>query len=77
MSIPETLLIFIGTPAAIVAALTAAVYGKSALHQPNRYRPGRSWDYAPSWYSAHPDVLTSAAANDGSTTAMGGASGEW
>jgi hypothetical protein len=57
--------------------LAAGVYGKSVLHQPDRYRPGREWNHAPSWFSAHPDVLADAPAGSGATTATGGASGEW
>ncbi len=77
MTIPETVLIFVGSPVGIIAVLVAAVFGKSAMHQPNRYRPGRPWTYPASWFSAHPDVLTAPAANPGKTTATGGASGEW
>ncbi|MDP9093051.1 MAG: hypothetical protein M3N95_08960 [Actinomycetota bacterium] len=86
MTIVQTVLVFIGIPAAIIAALTFAVYGKSMLHQPNRYRPGRPWNYKPAWFVPHPDAvvatraahkqLESSSAST-TTTAVGGASGEW
>ncbi|MDP9117010.1 MAG: hypothetical protein M3O28_07085 [Actinomycetota bacterium] len=83
MTIVQTVLVFIGIPAAVILALTFAVYGKSMLHQPNRYRPGRPWNYEPAWFVPHPDAVLSVASTHkqiaGSTrsTAVGGASGEW
>ncbi|SHH02882.1 hypothetical protein SAMN05443575_3132 [Jatrophihabitans endophyticus] len=80
MTIVETLLVFVGIPLGIIAVLFVAVYGRSLVRQPNRYRPGRSWDYAPSWYVPHPDAVVHAvnpAQSGSSTTAVGGASGEW
>ncbi|HEY2167538.1 MAG TPA: hypothetical protein VGH01_10260 [Jatrophihabitantaceae bacterium] len=86
MTIPETVGVFVGIPGGIIAALGFAVYGKSLLHQPNRYRPGRPWNYQPAWFVPHPDAVVaggrpgSAPAVEGvstSTTAVGGASGEW
>jgi hypothetical protein len=85
MSIVETVLVFVGIPGAIVGVIAFAVYGRSMLHQPNRYRPGRPWPYAAAWFVPHPDAvvpaeaahpqLTSGASSV--TTAIGGASGEW
>ena len=72
-----------GIPLAVVLLVTAAVYGRSALHQPNRYRPGKAWTYPPAWYRPHPeaisDVVGEHAAIEGSSdaVAVGGASGEW
>ncbi|MDQ6851308.1 MAG: hypothetical protein M3070_15480 [Actinomycetota bacterium] len=84
MSIVETVLIFAGIPAGITAVLAAGVFGRSAMHQPNRYRPGRPWTYPPAWYVPHPDAVpdsdSARAAIEGSTkatAAVGGASGEW
>ena len=48
MSVVQTVLVFVGIPAAIVAFLFLAVYGKSLVRQPNRYRPGRAWTPADS-----------------------------
>jgi hypothetical protein len=83
MSIVETLLIFLGIPLAVVLLVAFAVYGRSALHQPNRYRPGKAWTYPPAWYLPHPqaiaDVVSDRVAIEGgsSAVAVGGASGEW
>lgn len=84
MTIVQTVLVFAGIPLGVIALVTFAVYGRSALHQPNRYRPGKPWTYAPAWYVPHPDavedIVTDRVAIDGrgeSVTATGGASGEW
>ena len=77
MTIVETLLVFVGIPAGIILLLFIAVYGRSMVSQPNRYRPGKAWDYPPSWYVPHPEAVTTPAGKSGSTTAVGGASGEW
>jgi hypothetical protein len=84
MTVVQTLLIFGGIPLGVVALVAFAVYGRSALHQPNRYRPGRPWTYPPAWYVPHPDALTDVVperiAIGGASTsvvAAGGASGEW
>jgi hypothetical protein len=84
MTIVETVLTFGGIPAGITALLALGVFGRSAMHQPNRYRPGRPWTFPPAWYVPHPDALphsdgirTAITGSTTSTTAMGGASGEW
>jgi hypothetical protein len=77
VTVVQTVLVFVGIPAGIVALLALAVYGKSMVRQPNRYRPGRAWDYAPSWYVPHPDAVVQRENAGASTTAVGGASGEW
>ena len=84
MSVIETVLIFIGIPLAVVALVALAVYGRSAVHQPNRYRPGKAWNFPPAWYMPHPDaledVVSDRVAIEGSSekvVAVGGASGEW
>jgi hypothetical protein len=79
MSPWETLGVFAGIPAAIVALIVIGVYGKSMMHQPNRYRPGRPWDFEPAWYVPHPDAIVHGSPDQSGqpTTAVGGASGEW
>ena len=84
MTVTETVLVFVGIPLGITALIFLAVYGKSLTRQPNRYRPGKPWDYPPSWYVPHPDAVVqpvpTAHQLEGavsSTTAVGGASGEW
>ena len=53
MSISETLLIFVGIPAAIVALVAILVYGGSA-RRARRYRPGRPFTFTPVWFLAVP-----------------------
>ena len=77
MTVVQTVLVFGAIPLGVVALLTLAVYGKSLVRQPNRYRPGKPWDYPPSWYVPHPDAVVARTNTPGSTTAVGGASGEW
>ena len=77
MSVVETLLVFAGIPLGIILVLFVGVYGRSMARQPNRYRPGRPWDYEPTWYVPHPDAVVHPRPSAGATTATGGATGEW
>jgi hypothetical protein len=78
VSVVQTVLVFVGIPAAIIATIALAVYGKAIVRQPNRYRPGRAWEYAPAWFAPHPDAVAPHPKSGGTTTtAVGGASGEW
>ena len=78
MTVVQTLLVFVGIPAGIVLIIFLAVYGKSLARQPNRYRPGKAWDFEPAWYVPHPEVVAGTKPSaSSSTTATGGASGEW
>lgn len=83
MSIVQTLLVFVGIPLAVIVLVSLAVYGRSTVHQPNRYRPGRAWTYPPAWYEPHPEAIRDAVPQRPATeglagaTAVGGASGEW
>jgi hypothetical protein len=77
VTIVQTVLVFVGIPAGIIALVFLAVYGKSMVRQPNRYRPGKAWTYPPSWFVPHPDAVAPTASNETTTTAVGGASGEW
>ena len=54
MSVIETVLVFGGIPLGIIAVIALGVYGKSIIRQPNRYRPGKTWDYPPAWYVPDP-----------------------
>jgi hypothetical protein len=76
VSVVQTVLVFVGIPAGITALLALGVYGKSVVRQPNRYRPGKPWDFPPSWYVPHPEAVATKP-KTGTTTAVGGASGEW
>jgi hypothetical protein len=73
----QTVLVFVGIPGGIIALIALAVYGKTIMHQPNRYRPGKQWDYPPTWFVPHPEAVVVTPKSGESTTAVGGASGEW
>lgn len=82
MSVAQTVLVFVVIPLGIIGLISFAVYGKSVVRQPNRYRPGRPWNHEPSWYVPHPDAVAGLAAHPqvegaAGTKAVGGASGEW
>ena len=57
MSVVQTVLVFVGIPGGIISLIALAVYGKTITRQPNRYRPGRQWDYPPTWFVPHPDAV--------------------
>ncbi|MDT4940578.1 MAG: hypothetical protein QOJ34_667 [Pseudonocardiales bacterium] len=73
----QTVLVFVAIPLGVVLLVALAVYGKSLVRQPNRYRPGKPWTYPASWYVPHPDAVVAHPAAGATTTAVGGASGEW
>lgn len=56
MSIAQTVLIFVGIPAAIISAFALAVFGATSTRQRVRYRPGRPWNFPPVWYVPHPEI---------------------
>ena len=56
MSITETVLVFVGIPALIVAAVYAMVYASTARRVSKRYRPGRPFTFAPVWFLASTEV---------------------
>jgi hypothetical protein len=47
----QTVLLYVGAPAAIMLAVAALVYGASARRSP-RYRPGRPFPVRPVWFLA-------------------------
>lgn len=57
MSITQTVLVFVGIPAAVIAVVFALVYGMSARRSSKRYRPGRPFVFAPVWFLAAPERL--------------------
>jgi len=83
VTVVQTLLVFVGIPLGIIVLLFLFTYGNSLVRQPNRYRPGRAWTYEPRWFVPHPDAVVhdtgqrQIEAGASSTTAVGGASGEW
>jgi hypothetical protein len=87
MTVVETALVYGAIPLGITLLLALFVFGRSAMQQPNRYRPGRAWTYQPVWFVPHPEALPhhesarlaieGAIDGSGRTSAVGGASGEW
>jgi ABC-type Fe3+ transport system permease subunit len=55
LSITQTVLVFAGIPAAVIAAVFALVYGTSSRRSNKRYRPGRPFTFTPVWFLAAPD----------------------
>jgi hypothetical protein len=63
VSVTETVLVFVGIPAAIVLVISGLAMlggGRSA----KRYRPGRPFNFAPVWFLSAPEQLAGAAAGD-------------
>lgn len=56
MSVTETLLIFVGIPAAIVLAITALALAGGGRGT-KRYRPGRPFEFTPVWFLSRPENL--------------------
>jgi len=48
VSVLETVLIFVGAPAAVIAVVAGLVYGGS--RRGRRYRPGRPFEFMPVWF---------------------------
>jgi|SRR5690348_8421085 drug/metabolite transporter (DMT)-like permease len=65
LSITETVLIFAGIPAAVIALVYAAVYSTAARKADKRYRPGRPFTFAPVWFLASPGPLAGSSRPDG------------
>ncbi|MDI2030857.1 hypothetical protein QFW96_19650 [Saccharopolyspora sp. TS4A08] len=77
----------------VLAVIPAAIYGVIVLIamwpklSRARYRAGEDWDFAPVFWSAHPQGVNAAVPADGEgedvpddarpVTARGGASGKW
>jgi hypothetical protein len=86
MSVPETVLIYVGSPLGLFAMFAAFVYGPAASRAP-RYRPGRAWTHDPVWFlphehhsaleATHQAQLEGTAGTSATTAKTGGASGEW
>jgi hypothetical protein len=52
MTIAETLAVFIGIPAAVIALVALLVYGPSRARRAQRYRPGVVMGFRPMWLLA-------------------------
>jgi hypothetical protein len=83
VSIAETLAVFAGIPAAIVAVVFALVYGANGRRGSKRYRPGRPFTFAPVWFVAARDTAAVPAITAGDDAVSpqygetGGASDRW
>ena len=75
LSVIETLLIFVGIPAALFLAVVILVNASSRARGP-RYRPGLGWWAAPIWFNG-PDDADAAVRTATATTGGGGASARW
>jgi type IV secretory pathway TrbL component len=62
LSVIETLLTFVGVPAAIVVVISAPIYAASA-RRGKRYRPGRPFTFAPVWFLSAASAQDAAAAH--------------
>jgi hypothetical protein len=61
LSVTETLLIFVGIPAAVIAAVAALSLAGRRSGGAKRYRPGRPFDFTPVWFLARPEQLADSA----------------
>jgi hypothetical protein len=61
VSIAETILTFVGAPAAIILVVSFVVVGPAEMRAPDRYRPGRPWNHDPAWFLPHPAAVASSA----------------
>lgn len=75
LSVLQTLLLFIGIPAALFVAIVVLVSAPSMARGP-RYRPGLGWWAAPVWFNG-PDDADTAVRRATATAGGGGASARW
>jgi hypothetical protein len=71
VSVIQTVLVYVGIPALILAVLAALTLGPGMVKAP-RYRPGEPWDYAPVWYLPRPEHLSTPSAGSGHAALEGG-----
>lgn len=75
LSVLQTVLIFVGIPAALFVLIALLVSAPSMARGP-RYRPGLGWWAAPVWFNG-PDDADTAVRTATATTGGGGASARW
>jgi hypothetical protein len=71
----ETILIYVGIPAALFLIITLLVLAPSMARGP-RYRPGLGWWAAPVWFNG-PDNADAAVRSASPSTEAGGSSARW
>lgn len=82
VTVVQTILIFAVIPLALYGVIALLTLRDTFARGP-RYRPGQQWDYAPVWWTAHPDgagehaAAVPAGGGKGKRTAKGGARGSW
>ena len=79
VTIPETIGIYAGIPAGVVALVSLVTYVPALARGSTRYRPGKPWTYPSVWWVAGldetgPRALPAAPAR---STNKGGARGTW
>ena len=61
MSISSTVLVFVIIPAAVVLLVASLVFaGSDRTRRTRRYRPGRPYDFQPTWFLAAPEQVNEA-----------------
>jgi hypothetical protein len=59
LSISNTVLVYVGIPAAIIILVASLVFaGSDRTRRTKRYRPGRPYDFQPIWFLASPEQVT-------------------
>jgi hypothetical protein len=71
VSVIETVLVYVGIPAAIILVLGLLVLAPGMVRAP-RYRPGEPWEYDPVWYLPRPEHLSTPSAGSGYAALEGG-----
>nr|WP_230415282.1 hypothetical protein [Micromonospora tarapacensis] len=63
MSVTDTVLVFVGIPAAVVLVIAGLVYAGSrgGGGGGKRYRPGRPFTFTPVWFLGRPEELADSA----------------
>jgi hypothetical protein len=63
LSVTETLLVFVGIPAAAVLVIAGLAFagGRGGGGGAKRYRPGRPFDFTPVWFLGRPEQLADSA----------------
>jgi hypothetical protein len=76
LGIGLTILYYVVIPVGIFLVIAFFAVLPSVLRRP-RYRPGRSWNYDPLWFSGPDDPDSALSSARPGATARGGASAEW
>lgn len=74
LSVLSTVLVFVVIPVAIVGIVAALVLsGGDKGRKSRRYRPGRPYDFAPIWFLASPEQVSTAVGGHGQRPALAAA----